>query len=87
MRLFKLPRHHPTLRCRQNPISRLVEQAHSNDSTGKHARKLVWVQVLQRDDRHDLRTEADSGEMQGTEHGATFVGLTKAFGTVNDDGL
>ena len=34
----------------------------------KHARKPVWVQVQQRDHRHDLHAEADTGEMQKTEH-------------------
>ena len=34
IRLFKLPRHHPTLHCRQNLGSRLAEQAHPNDSKG-----------------------------------------------------
>ena len=35
----------------------------------KHAREPVWVQVQERDRRHDLRAEADTGEMQWTEHG------------------
>ena len=47
-----------------------VEQAHANDSTGKHTRKPAWVQVQQRDDRHDLRAEVDSEEMQTTERGS-----------------
>ena len=34
------------------------------------ARKPVWVQVQQRDRRHDLRAEADTGEMQRTLHGS-----------------
>ena len=52
----------------QNLGSRLTEQAHSDDSTGKHARKPVWVRVQQRDRRHDLCAEADTGEMQRTEY-------------------
>ena len=48
----------------------LAEQAHPNDSTGKHARKPVWIQFQQMGDRHDLRAKADSGEMQRTEHGS-----------------
>ena len=49
----------------------------------------MWVQVQQRDHRHDLRAEMDTGEMQITEHGlyAAFVDLTKAFDTVSRDGL
>ena len=50
----------------QNLGSHLAEQTHPNDSMGKHARKLVWVLVPQRDDRHDLHAEADS-EMQRTD--------------------
>ena len=38
--------------------SRLAEQAHPDDSRGKHARQPLWVQVQQRNRRHDLRTEA-----------------------------
>ena len=41
------------LHYRQNLGSRLAEQAHPDDSTGKHVRKPVWVQVQQRDRRHD----------------------------------
>ena len=39
--------------------------------------------------RHDLHSEADTGEMQRTEHGlyAAFIELTKAFDTVSNDGL
>ena len=33
MRLLKLPRHHPTLHCRQTFASRHTEQVHPNDST------------------------------------------------------
>ena len=33
--------------------SRLAEQAHPDDSRGKHARKPVWVQVQQMDHRYD----------------------------------
>ena len=65
--LFKLPRHHSALHCRQNLGSRLDEQAHPDDSTGKHTRNPVWVKAQQRDRRHDLRAEADKGEMQRTE--------------------
>ena len=36
----------------------------------ENTRKPVQVQVQQRDHRHDLRAEADTGEMQGTEHGS-----------------
>ena len=50
IRLLKLPRHHSALHCRQNLGSRLAEQAHPDDSTGKHARKPVRVKVQQRDD-------------------------------------
>ena len=53
---------------------------------GKHARKPVWVQVQQRDRRHDLRAEADTGEKQRTEH-AALIDLTEAFDTVSRDGL
>ena len=70
IRLFVLSRHHPAIHCRQNLGSRLAQQAHPNDSTGKHAKKPVCVQVQQRDVRHDLRAEADSGEVQRTEHGS-----------------
>ena len=49
---------------------------------GKHARKPVWVQVQQRDRRHDLRAEADTGEKQRTEH-AALIDLTEAFDTVS----
>ena len=38
--------------------------------TGKQAKKPVWIQVQERDDRHDLRAQADSEEMQRTEHGS-----------------
>ena len=37
---------------------------------GKHAIEPVWIQVQQRDCRRDLRVEADTGEMQRTEHGS-----------------
>ena len=36
---FKVSSHHPTLHCRQNLGSRLADQAHPDDSTGKHVRK------------------------------------------------
>ena len=45
IRLCKLLRHHSTLHCRHNLGSRLAELAHPDDSTGKHARKPMWVQV------------------------------------------
>ena len=45
-----------------------AEQAHHDDRSGKHARKPLWVQ--QRDHRHDLCAEADTGEMQKTEYGS-----------------
>ena len=67
--LLKLSKCHPSLHCRRNLGSRPAEQAHPNDGTGKHARKPVKGQVQQRDDRHGLRAEADSGEMQRTEYG------------------
>ena len=67
-RLFKLSRHHCALHCKQNLGSRLAEYAHPDDSTGKHARKPVWVQFQQKDRGHDLRAEADTGEMQRTGH-------------------
>ena len=89
IRLFKLSRHYPTLHCRQNLGSHLAEWAHPNNSTGKHARKPVWVQVQQRDSRHDLHAEADTEEIQRTEHSfiCAFIDMTKAFDTVNHDGL
>ena len=68
IRLFKLSRHYHALHCKQNLDSRLAEQAHPDDSTGKHARKPVWVQVQQTDRRNDLRAEADTGKTQRTEH-------------------
>ena len=37
---------------------------------GEHARKTVWVEAQQRDSRRDLRAEADTGEIQRTEHGS-----------------
>ena len=84
-------RHHPTLHCRQNLGSRLAEQAHPNDSTGKHARKPVWVQVQRRNDRRDLRAETNSWEGKRREQNmglyAAFVDLTKAFDIVSRDGL
>ena len=43
----------------------------------------MWVPVQQRDRRHDLRAEEDTGEMQRK----VFVDLTKAFDTVSRDGL
>ena len=36
----------------------------------ENARKPVLVTVQRRDRRHDLRAEADTGEMQRTEHGS-----------------
>ena len=33
----------------------------------ENTRKPVWVQVQQRDRKHDLRAEADTGKMHGTE--------------------
>ena len=79
---FKLPRQHPTLHCRENLGWCLAEQAHPNNSTGKHARKPVW-------DRHDLCAATESGEMQGKDRSVytAFKDLTKAFDTVNCDGL
>ena len=66
--LFKLPKHHPTLHRRQMPDSHLAQQPHPNDSTNKDARKPISVQVQQRDYRHDHLAEADTGEIQRTEH-------------------
>ena len=63
IRLFKLRRHHSALYCRQNLGSRLVEQAHPDGSTGKHATKPVWVQVQQKHGKHDRPAEAVTGEM------------------------
>ena len=48
-------------------LARVLLTIHPDDSTGKHARKPVWVQVQQRDRRHDIRAEANTGEMQGTD--------------------
>ena len=45
IRQCKLLRHHSTLHCRHNLGSHLAESAHPDDSTGKHARKPMWVQV------------------------------------------
>ena len=47
----------------------------------ENTRKPVQVQVQQRDHRHDLRAEADTGEMQGTEHGSirSFHRLDQGF--------
>ena len=48
----------------------------------------MCVQVQQRNRGHDLRAEADTGEMQRTEHNSlylAFVDLTKAFDTVSRD--
>ena len=70
IRLFKLPMHRSALHCRQNLGSRLAEKAHPGDSTGKHARKPVLIQVQQRDRRHELRAEAITEEMQRTKHGS-----------------
>ena len=68
---------------------RLAEQTYPNDRTVKHFRKPLWVQIQHRDDRHDLRAVADSGQMQRMEHGpiCSFVGLGKVFDTVSHDGL
>ena len=41
-------------------LARVLLTIHPDDSTGKHARKLVRIHVHQRDDRHDLRAEADT---------------------------
>ena len=90
IRLFRLLRYHPTVHCRQNLGSLLAEWSHPDDSTEKHCRKPVWVQVQQRNRIHDLRAEADTGEMQRTEHRyiyAAFVGLTNSFDTVSRNGL
>ena len=70
IRLFKLPKHHPTLHCRQNLGSRHAEQTYHNNTTGKHARKPVRVQVQQRDNRHDLDAEVDLEEVERTEYGS-----------------
>ena len=48
IRPFKLPRHPSPLQCKQNLGPRLAEQAHLNDSTRKHARKLMWVRSNRR---------------------------------------
>ena len=62
VRLPKLPQHHPTLHCRQNPGSHLAAQIHLHNSTGKHSTKPMWVQVQQRDHRHDIHAEENIGE-------------------------
>ena len=49
-------------------LARVLLTIHPDDSTGKHARKPVWVQVQQRDCRLDIRAVADTGEMQRIEH-------------------
>ena len=81
--------HHPTLHCRQKLGSRLAEQAHPNDSTGKHDRKPVWVQVQQRttDMIFVLRQIQQKCREQNMGLYAAFVNLTKAFDTVIRDGL
>ena len=49
----------------------------------------MWVEVLQRYRRHDLRAEAATGEMQEQNIGryAAFVNLAKAFDNVSRNEL
>ena len=70
-RLFKLYRGITLLAIAGKLLARVLLNRFTNDSTGKQARKPVWVQVQQRGDKHDLRAEGDSGEMQRTKHGST----------------
>ena len=50
---------------RQNRKSNRTRQ---KNMSGTHARNPVWVQVQQRDRRHDLCAETDTGEMHRAEH-------------------
>ena len=79
IRLFKLPRHHPTLNCRQNSGFRLAEQTDPIDSIEKHARKPGWVQVLQKaiDMIFVLRQIQEKCREQNMGLYAAFVDLTK----------
>ena len=46
----------------------------------------MWVQVRQKDRRLDLRAEADTGEMQRTEHGSIWSFRGPDLDTVSRDG-
>ena len=58
------------------------QQQTNKQQQQNHARMPVWVHVQQRGDRHDLRAEADSEEMQNMGLEAAFVDLTNAFDTL-----
>ena len=87
--MFKLPRHHHTLHCRQNLGLRLAEQAQPNNSTGKTPESQCGFRSNRgtTDMIVMLRQIQEKCKEQTMDLCAAFVDLTKAFDTDSRDGL